>query len=190
MTQQSVSIVQRLRNSLIAIAAVVLSLAIFWGVQAQATTPSLEDQAEQAMPLEAALSNGKPTLAEFYANWCTTCQAMAKDLGQLKQNYAQSLNFVMLNVDNSKWLPEILRFRVDGIPHFVYFDRSGQPIAEAIGQQPRAILDANLAALVGDRPLPYTYQAGRVSQLEGLAEPSSSPDDPRSHGAQVQPQVN
>ncbi|MGF1482593.1 MAG: thioredoxin family protein [Cyanophyceae cyanobacterium] len=172
----------RLRNILIAIAAVALSVAVFLGLQTQGAT--LEAQAEQSVPLEVALSNGKPTLTEFYANWCTSCQAMAEDLADLKQQYAQEINFVMLNVDNTKWLPEVLRYQVDGIPHFVFFNAAGEAIAETIGEQPRSVLQADLAALVADLPLPYTYR-GQMSELNSPVEAAAQASNPRSHGAQV-----
>ena len=176
----------RLRNILIALAAIALSVAIFLGIQTESGVASLEVQAKNSTSLEVALSNHKPTLTEFYANWCTTCQSMAKDLGEMKKKYGDSVNFVMLNVDNSKWLPEILRYRVDGIPHFVFLNKDGEAIAETIGEQPRPILEADLEALVADLPLPYVYSQGQVSQFQApAAESKTSPDDPRSHGAQV-----
>jgi thiol-disulfide isomerase/thioredoxin len=176
----------RIRNLLIAIAAIALGVAIFFGFQTQASSVSLEAQAEQSAPLEVALTNGKPTLTEFYANWCTTCQAMAKDLAQLKQNYAESVNFVMLNVDNSKWLPEILRYRVDGIPHFVFLNREGEAIAQTIGEQPLSVMEANLDALVANSELPYAYSTGQTSTFNAPVNAASpTQDDPRSHGAQV-----
>jgi thiol-disulfide isomerase/thioredoxin len=177
----------RIRNFLIALVAIALSVVLFLALQTKTGATSLDTQAEEATPLEIALSNGKPTLMEFYANWCTSCQAMAKDLGELKQQYADSVNFVMLNVDNSKWLPEVLNYRVDGIPHFVYLGQDGKAIAQAIGEQPRLVIQANLDALVASLPLPYTQGSGQVSSFEA---PVSTPqatqqDDPRSHGAQV-----
>jgi thiol-disulfide isomerase/thioredoxin len=126
---------------------------------------------------------------EFYANWCTSCQAMAKDLGELKQQYADSVNFVMLNVDNSKWLPEILNYRVDGIPHFVFLGQNGKAIAQTIGEQPRTVMQANLDALVAALPLPYTQAGGQVSAFDApvsVPTPKTPQDDPRSHGTQVQ----
>ena len=104
------------RNITLAIAAVVLSVALFLGLQTETSSTSLESQVKKATALEVALNNNKPTLTEFYADWCTSCQAMAGDLAEIKANYGDRVNFVMLNVDNTKWLPEMLRYRVDGIP--------------------------------------------------------------------------
>lgn len=177
----------RLRNIAIAAVAILLSISLFLGLQTEAGSVSLDSQAEKATPLEVAITNGKPTLTEFYANWCTSCQAMAKDLAQIKEKYADSVNFVMLNVDNNKWLPEILRYRVDGIPHFVFLDRDGAAIAQTIGEQPLSVLEADLDALVANLPLPYTYSTGQISEFKAPVAPAkTSQDDPRSHGAQVQ----
>lgn len=179
---------QRLRNFLITLVAFALGIALFLGTQTQTGATSLDAQAEASTPLEVALSNGKPTVMEFYANWCTSCQAMANDLEELKDKYGDAVNFVMLNVDNSKWLPEILTYRVDGIPHFVFFGEDGKAIAQAIGEQPRNIMDANLEALVADLPLPYTQANGQVSAFDApVSATTTSQDNPRSHGAQVQP---
>lgn len=177
----------RIRNFLIALVAIVLGVALFLGLQSKTDTSLLDTQAAESTPLEVALSNGKPTFMEFYANWCTSCQAMAKDLGQLKQQYADSVNFVMLNVDNTKWLPEILKYRVDGIPHFVYMGSDGKAITQTIGEQPRPVLQANLDALVAALPLPYTQANGQVSAFDApVTTPENPPSDPRSHGVQVQ----
>ncbi|HAZ49350.1 MAG TPA: thiol:disulfide interchange protein, partial [Cyanobacteria bacterium UBA11371] len=101
----------RVRNLLIVIVAIALTVSLFLGMRTQTDTATLTELAENSTPLEVAMSNGKPTLMEFYANWCTSCQAMAKDMGELEQEYADKGNFVMLNVDNDKWLPEITRYR-------------------------------------------------------------------------------
>jgi thiol-disulfide isomerase/thioredoxin len=174
-----------LRNLIVAIAAVTLSIALFLGLQTETNATSLEAQVKQSTPLDLALSNGKPTLTEFYADWCTSCQAMAADLGAIKDSYGDRVNFVMLNVDNNKWLPEILHYRVDGIPHFVFLNAQGDAIAQAIGEQPRPILEADLDALIANNPLPYAAQKGSISQFTPPVTVEKN-DDPRSHGAQVQ----
>jgi thiol-disulfide isomerase/thioredoxin len=175
----------RLRNIVIALTAITLSVAIFFGSQSQGSTVSLEAQAKQSVPLETALSNNKPTLMEFYADWCTTCQAMAADLATVKQQYGDRVNFVMLNVDNDKWLPEVMRYRVDGIPHFVYFNDRGETISEAIGEQPISILKANLEATIANLPPSKNKTIGETSEFKAKVVTGNNQNDPRSHGAQV-----
>jgi len=176
---------KRVRNLLIVLVAIALSVALFLAFQTQNKAVSLTTLDKQSTPIEVALSNGKPTLIEFYANWCTSCQAMAPDIAQLEQQYADSVNFVMLNVDNTKWLPEILKYRVDGIPHFVFLNSNGEAIAQTIGEQPHTIMATNIEALVAGSPLPYAQSSGQVSKFAAPVAPVSGSDDPRLHGSQV-----
>lgn len=170
----------RARNLLVALSAMVLAVVLFLGVRGQAEQPSLRTLATNSVPLDTALLNGQPTLLEFYADWCSSCQAMAADMTTLKQQY-KDVNFVMLNVDNTKWLPEISRFEVDGIPHFVFLNRSGEALANAVGQQPRAVMAGDLAALSAEQPLPEQQIAGQVSTFAPDVRSRGS-DDPRGHG--------
>lgn len=175
----------RFRNFLIAIVAIALSVAFFVGLRSETTSVSLPKLAEASTPLEVAVSNGKPSLVEFYADWCTVCQKMAPDIAELETQYADKLNFVMLNVDNNKWLPEMLKYRVDGIPHFVYLGKNAETIAEAIGDLPRTVMAGNLDALVAGSTLPYAKTNGQVSKFSAPVAPVAKQDDPRSHGSQV-----
>jgi thiol-disulfide isomerase/thioredoxin len=179
------SVAIRIRNLVVVFVAIVLSVTIFLGLRTGTSTASLAAMAETATPLNVALSNHKPTLMEFYADWCTACQAMAQDMSDLRQEYGDRVNFVMLNVDNSKWLPEMLAYRVDGIPHFVFLNTEGETIASTIGEQPRTIMASNLEALIAGQALPYVRSQGRTSELDSAAIPQPRPDDPRSHGSQV-----
>ncbi|MCT7970610.1 thioredoxin family protein [Laspinema olomoucense] len=176
----------QLRNLIIVLTATVLAVGIFLGLRTESSTVSLTDLETDSIPYEVALENGKPTLMEFYANWCTSCMAMAPFMRELETEYAERVNFVMLNVDNTKWLPELTKYRVDGIPHFVFLGGEGEAIAEAIGEIPRAVMAENIEALIAGNPLPYAKAKGQNSALNSSALPkTSSKTDPRSHSAQV-----
>lgn len=176
----------KVRNFLIAIAAIILSVALLIGLRTQTTSATLESLSKGSTPLEVALNNGKPSLIEFYADWCTVCQKMAPEVGALEESYADKINFVMLNVDNSKWLPEMTQYQVDGIPHFVYVNSQGEAVAQAIGNTPRAIMAENIDALVAGNNLPYAQASGATSAFKPPVTPNSNQNsDPRLHGSQV-----
>jgi thioredoxin-like negative regulator of GroEL len=170
-----------LRNLLVAIAAIVLTVTLFFSLRVQNSEASLTAVAKAAMPLELALANPQPTVMEFYADWCTSCQSMAADNLALQKQYAGKINFVMLNVDNSKWLPEVDRFKVDGIPHFVFLASDNSVSGTAIGAIPRNILTENLEAMLTMAPLPHIrLNSGETSPFNSPRPADTS--NPRDHG--------
>ena len=170
-----------LRNLLVAIAAIILTTALFFGFQTQQSSTSLDAVAAAALPIDEAIANDKPTVIEFYADWCTSCQSMAADNFSLEQEYSDRLNFVMLNVDNTKWLPEVTKYRVDGIPRFIFLDRANQLIGDNTGVIPRDIMAANIEAAIANQPLPHnSLSSDRTSPI---SEPKASDiSQPRDHG--------
>ncbi|MFN3926926.1 MAG: thioredoxin domain-containing protein [Pseudanabaenaceae cyanobacterium] len=149
----------------LAIAAVCFTVVLYFGWQVQTSQVSLRTVVAEAIPYETALQNGKPTLIEFYADWCESCQAMAKANHQLVQQYGDRINFVMLNVDNNKWLPELAKYRVDGIPRWIWLNAQREQVGDGSGLMPKAVMEANIWALLNGQPLPYSGISGDTSKI-------------------------
>ncbi|MFQ6539658.1 MULTISPECIES: thioredoxin domain-containing protein [Aphanothece] len=176
---------QRERLALLVIAAL-LTAAVLWlrgGLQPQAP---LEALARRSPELSVALTNGRPTLVEFYADWCEACRAMAPAMQTLEADYHGRLDVVLLNVDNPRWHPELERFEVNGIPQLELFGGDGTPVGRSIGARSRTDLTALAEALVNGVPLPSLPGVGAVSRLDGAAEIAGAAPatmaGPRSHG--------
>jgi thiol-disulfide isomerase/thioredoxin len=173
---------QRERLILLVIA-IALAAAVLWlrgGLQPQAP---LEALARRSPELSVALANGKPTLVEFYADWCEACRSMAPAMETVESGSRNQLNVVLLNVDNPRWLPEVDRYAVNGIPHLELFDRNGSPVGRAIGVRSRSELENLTQALINDQPLPAMAGVGATSSLaEGSgATAAAIQAGPRSH---------
>ncbi|KAB2090577.1 hypothetical protein ES319_A03G132800v1 [Gossypium barbadense] len=141
---------------------------------------SLKDLSAAAVPYEEALSNGKPTVVEFYADWCEVCRELAPDIYKLEQQYRDRVNFVMLNVDNTKWEQELDEFGVEGIPHFAFLDKDGNEEGNVVGRLPRKYLQENVDALArGEASVPHARVVGQYSSAE--SRKVHQVVDPRSH---------
>ncbi|KAL3526715.1 hypothetical protein ACH5RR_011371 [Cinchona calisaya] len=141
---------------------------------------SLKDLSAMALPYEEALSNGKPTVVEFYADWCEVCRELAPDVYKVEQQYKDRVNFVMLNVDNTKWEQELDEFGVEGIPHFAFLDNNGNEEGNVVGRLPRRYLLENVDALArGEASMPHSRVVGLYSSAE--SRKVHQVIDPRSH---------
>ncbi|KAK5839105.1 hypothetical protein F383_32798 [Gossypium arboreum] len=141
---------------------------------------SLKDLSAAAVPYEEALSNGKPTVVEFYADWCEVCRELAPDIYKIEQQYRDRVNFVMLNVDNTKWEQELDEFGVEGIPHFAFLDKDGNEEGNVVGRLPRKYLQENVDALArGEASVPHARVVGQYSSAE--SRKVHQVVDPRSH---------
>ena len=123
----------RRERMLLAAVAAVLALLLFWWRGGLHPAAPLERLARQSPELTTALVDGRPTLVEFYADWCEACRAMAPAMEALERKHHGALDVVLLNVDNPRWQPEVERYDVNGIPQLELFDGAGQSVGRSIG---------------------------------------------------------
>eukprot|EP00262_Sarcandra_glabra_P020007 TRINITY_DN7829_c0_g1_i1.p1 TRINITY_DN7829_c0_g1~~TRINITY_DN7829_c0_g1_i1.p1 ORF type:complete len:260 (+),score=48.74 TRINITY_DN7829_c0_g1_i1:61-840(+) len=167
-------------NRQIAVASTVAAIGLFLSARLEFGV-SLRDLSAAAIPYEQALSNGRPTVVEFYADWCEVCRELAPDIYKVEQQYKDRVNFVMLNVDNTKWEQELDEFGVEGIPHFSFLDREGNEEGNVVGRLPKRYLLENVAALAkGEASIPHSRIVGQYSSAE--SRKVNRVVDPRSHG--------
>lgn len=110
---------------------------------------TLKNLAKNATPYEEAVANGKPTLLEFYADWCNTCQSMAGTIEELEAQYGDRINLVMLDVDDPQWDDLGQQYKVTGIPQYNFLDAEENKVDSFIGKVPQSILAQTLEKLVG-----------------------------------------
>lgn len=109
---------------------------------------TLKASAQAAIPYSEATANQKPTLVEFYADWCTTCQAMAPTLQSIHHQFGDRLNFVMLNIDDPRWQAQVQQFQVSGVPHLALL-QADQVVADTfIGKVPKSVLSHRIDDLL------------------------------------------
>jgi thioredoxin len=82
-------------------------------------------------PLEEALINGKPTIAEFGASTCVPCKAMKPILEEIVAEHGERLNLSFVDVRKGTSLPT--RYKISLIPTQVFFDGAGQEVTRHVG---------------------------------------------------------
>ena len=176
----------RRERMVLAAVAALLAVLLFWLRGGLHPAAPLERLARQSPDLTAALNNGRPTLVEFYADWCEACRTMAPAMETIEQKRRGALDVVLLNVDNPRWQPELERYAVNGIPQLELFNARGQSVGRSIGARSPAELEALAHALVKEEPLPQLVGVGPTSPLEQEPETSAAAAPvvvtPRSHG--------
>ena len=86
------------------------------------------------------LINGdKPVLVDFYADWCGPCRYQSPILKQVADQVGELARVIKVDVDRNPAAAQ--QFGVRGIPHFVFFDKTGQPQAAAVGRVPRQVIE-------------------------------------------------
>jgi thioredoxin 1 len=96
-----------------------------------------------ATELAAAVSSGRPTMADFGKGWCKPCQAMVSVLAQAAHDYQGKANIVY--VDMEAYPAIAAAYRINVMPTQIFFDAAGKEVARHIGYMPNEDIDRELA---------------------------------------------
>ena len=127
---------------------VLIAFILFFKNSIFESTLKLRNFGNLSMDPEIAFSNGKPTYLEFYAEWCEICKEMAPEITELKKEFDKEINFVFLNVDNSKWDRYVKQFKVNGIPQIDIISSDSNLLATLTGLQKEITLRESLKYLI------------------------------------------
>ena len=162
---------------ILVITIVIFSLVLFKNLFFQSTY-LLKSFGESSIEPEIAFQNNKPTLLEFYAEWCEVCKEMAPAISDLKEEYEKEINFVFLNVDNQRWDNYIRKFEVNGIPQVNLFDRKGNLISTFIGKQEEKTIRKSIDQLKSQTK----SQEAIINEEFSVIKENNNSVRPRSHG--------
>ena len=132
-SSQNTNSISQMQRILLLLFAIGLAALLFFLRISISSRQSLEDLARRSLSPEVALANNKPTIFEFYADWCEVCQEMAPEIISAEKINRDKLDIVLLNVDNEKWLDLISLYSVNGIPQMNFFDQFGEPKGKSVG---------------------------------------------------------
>ena len=85
------------------------------------------------------LSADKPTLVDFWAEWCAPCKMIAAIVEALADEYSGQLRVGKLNIDENPSTPT--KFGIRGIPTLIIF-KGGEVVAQVVGVRSKADLKA------------------------------------------------
>lgn len=124
-------------------------------IQPSSSLVLLHAMERDSIPLQTALCNEKPTMIEFYADWCQSCKEMAPVMRSMELQYANRVNFITVNGVDQKNYDLVRKFKVDGIPHVAFLGSDHELKTSLVGAVPKGIMKDEIEALVSGLDLPY-----------------------------------
>ncbi|OSX73179.1 hypothetical protein BU14_0371s0013 [Porphyra umbilicalis] len=147
---------ERTRDRTLAVIGPAIGAALYFLVAANPVSPlTILHQLDASSPTpEAVAASNRPTVMEFYADWCAACRDGAAGLSLLEARYAPDVNFVLVDAANEANAALVDKWGVDGIPRLVLLDRRGAVLTNFIGGVPKEILAEDIDAMLSGKPLP------------------------------------
>ncbi len=83
---------------------------------------------------------GKPTLVDFWADWCAPCRMIGEVVHQLKDKYKDELNVIQVDtetqVGGDLFMTYAKPYGVNAIPYLIVFDKEGNLFETLLGANP------------------------------------------------------
>ena len=83
------------------------------------------------------INSDKPTLVDFYANWCSPCRTMTPIIEETKSELGDKANVLKVNVDDNKEVS--VKYNVRSIPTVILF-KNGNPVWRQSGVVQKNVL--------------------------------------------------
>ena len=83
------------------------------------------------------LKSDKPTLVDFWAEWCGPCKQIGPILEEISEEKKELLKILKLNIDENPETPQ--KYGVRGIPTLMIF-KEGKLIDTKVGSLPKSSL--------------------------------------------------
>jgi thiol:disulfide interchange protein len=130
-----------------------------------------ESKTVYVKPAAAEYFKNFPALVEFYSEDCPICRRMAPLMEGIKsQCHGNMVDVLQIDVTKPENKHFVKKFRLLGMPTFVFFDKKGEEAARLIGEQTEQTIKQALSALRGS-PCPGVtlMQSGYLEQIDGSA---------------------
>jgi thioredoxin 1 len=92
------------------------------------------------------IGNGKPTMIDFYADWCRYCRIMEPVIRDLKIEYRNEMNFVRVDMDKDGDL--VKKYGVRATPTYMFFDKKGKRDVTIRGAVNKSDLESTIKRLI------------------------------------------
>ena len=84
------------------------------------------------------LDNAKPTIVDFWAEWCGPCRQLGPVLDAIAAEYSEQVDVVKVNVDENPAIAS--KYGITSIPA-VYLFANGEVAKTSIGAKPKSALE-------------------------------------------------
>ncbi len=91
------------------------------------------------------VSNPRPVVVEYWAQWCGPCRQVGPVLRSLADEYGEHLDVVKVNVDENPGISQ--RYGILHVPTISLFS-GGQVVRQVVGVRSRAALEREFAGFL------------------------------------------